>query len=397
VHLSSRHTGEVTADGSTDGGSDIASDVVTQIRIARQKVDNRCMPSHDHLRPVHEPEQPAHPAGATSRQRDIVVIGASAGGVETLKTLVPMLPAELPAAVFVVLHMMPGGTSVLPRILARHSALAVASAEDGEPVERGRIYVAPPDHHMLLADGRVRLTRGPRENGHRPAVDPLFRSAARGYENRVVGVVLSGALDDGTAGLKMIRDNGGATIVQDPDEATYPSMPRSALEHEPLAEAVAIAGMAERICELVDEQLDPRPTPPADDPPEETDQPDRADDDPRAGMLTGITCPECGGALWEHDENGLLRFKCHVGHAYSVESLDSDQSDSLEGALWAALRNLQERGDLFRRLSRRAGGDQRLDAKARTADRHAGVLRSFVTSFGREPGEAGDSGLELRR
>jgi two-component system chemotaxis response regulator CheB len=326
-------------------------------------------------------------------QRDIVVVGASAGGVEALGTLMSGLPPELGAAVLVVLHMLPGGVSVLPKILSRAGPLPAASAVDGEPIERGRVYVAPSDQHMLVANGHIRLTRGPRENGHRPAVDPLFRSAARAYGRRVIGVVLSGALDDGTAGLRVISDVGGLALVQDPSGALYPSMPSNALDHSPTARAVPIEQLAGTICAALDEPLQGveeelvaagLKSEPA--------SPDRSDDDPRAGLLTGITCPECGGALWEHDEEGLLRFKCHVGHAYSADSLEISQSQSLEASLWAALRSLQERADLFRRLARRVGGEGRLERKARIADQHAEVLRSLVTSIGREPGTAGEAG-----
>jgi two-component system chemotaxis response regulator CheB len=325
-------------------------------------------------------------------QRDIVVVGASAGGVEALARLVGGLPRELPAAVFVVLHVMPGGTSVLAQILARAGALHASTAVDGEPVQRGRIYVAPPDHHMLLGAERVELTRGPRENGHRPAVDPLFRSAARAYGSRVIGVVLSGALDDGTAGLRMISDAGGATFVQDPDDAIYSSMPASALTHTPGARAVAMGELAGALVAALEEPL-PEPHPSPHDALESAppvDQPDRSDDSPRNGALTSITCPECGGSLWEHDEEGLARFKCHVGHAYSAESLEVSHSESLEGSLWAAVRSLQERADLFRRLARRSGGDARLRQKAEAAGSHATLLRSLVTSFGSEPGTAGE-------
>jgi two-component system, chemotaxis family, protein-glutamate methylesterase/glutaminase len=346
---------------------------------------------------VVRPERLTWPQRAPDRrmQRDVIVVGASAGGVEALGTLVAGLPAELGAAVFVVLHVLPGGVSVLPKILARAGNLPVAAAVDGEPVERGRVYVAPADHHMLLRDGCVQLARGPRENGHRPAVDPLFRSAADAYGSRVIGVVLSGALDDGTAGLRMISDAGGMALVQDPADALYPGMPISALDRDPSARAVPIHALAHTICTAVDEPLVAEEMPQEnlaiDAGKSDPDSDERSDDDPRAGVLTSITCPECGGALWEHDDEGVLRFKCHVGHAYSAESLEVAQSQSLEGALWAALRSLQERADLFRRLARRTGGDERLEVKARTADDHASVLRSLVTSFGREPGAAGEA------
>jgi two-component system, chemotaxis family, protein-glutamate methylesterase/glutaminase len=310
--------------------------------------------------------------------------------VEALGELVERLPPELPAAVFIVLHVSPGGTSVLPQILARRTTLPVATASDGEPIERGRVYIAPPDHHMLIHDGRVVLTHGPRENGVRPAIDPLFRSAARAYGTRVIGVVLSGALDDGTAGLRMITEAGGMGLVQDPDEALYPSMPQHALEHD-APRAVPIGDMADAICAGLEEplSLDPEPAGTAGNPdPHGVDE--RSDDvDPRSGALTALTCPECGGALWEHDEEGLLRFRCHVGHAYSADSLDVGQSQAVEMALWAALRSLQERADLFRKLARRSTGS-RFAEKARIADEHAEILRRVVTTIGREPGEAGE-------
>jgi two-component system chemotaxis response regulator CheB len=324
----------------------------------------------------------AHPARA-SVQRDIVVVGASAGGVEALGTLFAGFPQELPAAVFVVLHVMSGGASVLPKILTRAGALPVGAAVDGEPIERGRAYVAPSDHHMVVLDGHVHLTRGPRENGHRPAVDPLFRSAARAFGSRVVGVVLSGALDDGTAGLRMIAQAGGRAFVQDPASAPYASMPASALAHSPRASAVPIEQLADAICSAIDEPLaDEHDSPTIALKSRTVAEPDRSDGDPRAGELTAITCPECGGSLWEHEEQGLVRFKCHVGHAYTPESLDVNQSESLEVVLWAAVRSLQERAELSRRLARRVGDQERLERKAHDAEHHARVLRVLVVSLG---------------
>src|SRR5438874_5444198 len=189
-------------------------------------------------------------------QRDIVVMGASAGGVETLATLVSGLPAEFPAAIFVVLHLLPTGQSVLPEILDRAGPLPAATAESGETIDRGRIYVAPPDRHLLLLPGRVRLTNGPRENGHRPALDPLFRSAVRTYRQRVIAVVLSGSLDDGTAGLRLVKRLGGTTVAQDPEDALYPSMPASAVANEAADYVLPIADIAALLCELVDTPIE---------------------------------------------------------------------------------------------------------------------------------------------
>jgi two-component system chemotaxis response regulator CheB len=184
---------------------------------------------------------------------DIVVVGASAGGVEALAELAASLPASLPAnlpaAVFVVLHVPATGTSALPDILSRHGPLPASHVKDGELVERGRIYVAPPDQHVLLRGGHVHLTRGPRENGHRPAVDSLFRSAAREYATRVIGVVLSGALDDGTAGLLAIKSRGGVAVVQEAGDALYPGMPCHALEHVRVDHVVAVASMGKLLAQ----------------------------------------------------------------------------------------------------------------------------------------------------
>jgi two-component system chemotaxis response regulator CheB len=316
-------------------------------------------------------------------RRDIVVLGASAGGVESLQQVVAALPAELAASIFVVLHVPPSGTSVLPQILARSGPLAATAARDGEPFERGHVYVAPSDHHMLVDDGAIRLTRAPRENGHRPAIDPLFRSVARAHGPRVVGVLLSGANDDGAAGLQAIRRRGGATLAQDPKDALYPAMPAAAVRVDAVDRVLPAAAIAGAIVGLVDTPVAiPDNGGDVDDDPSE---PDRADDGHEQGDITGLTCPDCGGALWETREGDLVRFKCHVGHAFSPASLDGEQAQALEMALWAALRSLQERADLFRRLARRQGGSQRFLARAEGCEDHAAVLRRLITTIGREP------------
>ena len=187
----------------------------------------------------------------------IVVVGASAGGVEALAELAASLPSELSAAVFVVLHLPPTGTSALPEILHRHGPLPAAHVKDGEPIQPGRIYVAPPDHHVLLRTGHVHLSRGPRENGHRPAIDPLFRSAAREYATRVIGLVLSGALDDGTAGLLAIKSRGGIAVVQDPADALYPGMPSNALGHVPVDHVLPAASIGKLLARLIAASAEP--------------------------------------------------------------------------------------------------------------------------------------------
>jgi two-component system chemotaxis response regulator CheB len=319
-------------------------------------------------------------------QRDLIVVGASAGGVQALQRLVADLPPELPASVLVVLHMMSSGTSVLDSILGRAGELPVTKAVDGEPLERGHVYVAPPDHHLLLRGGSIHLSNGPRENGHRPAVDPLFRSAARAYGSRVIGVVLSGTLDDGTDGLRLIKARGGATVVQDPDDATYGDMPRSAIEFVGPDRVVPIAEMGRLLCELLDAPLEPRPEKSVADPREqELDlvEVELGREEPE-GDASLLTCPSCGGVLMEREDGSMVRFACSVGHAYSPESLVEQQGEALESALWQALRTLEERADLLERMSKRAqrrGLGETGERMKRRADRvadHATEIRNTI-------------------
>jgi two-component system chemotaxis response regulator CheB len=288
---------------------------------------------------------------------EIVVIGASAGGVEALRTIAAGLPGDLPAAVFVVLHLPSGGTSVLPAILQRAGDLPASSALDGEPVEPGRIYVAPPDHHLLVDDDVVRLARGPRENGHRPAIDTLFRSAARSYGSRTIGVVLSGVLDDGTAGLATIKAAGGQTIVQDPDDALYAARPRAAIAYADREHVVAAAAIPELVVRLAKEPPRPEADPPGgssdvlEEPLVAVDR--GSSDQPQPGDPSGFTCPDCSGGLWEAGENGVPRFRCRTGHQFSLETLLEQQSQSVENALWSALRSLEERAAMLRRIAQR--------------------------------------------
>ena len=318
---------------------------------------------------------------------DIVVVGASAGGVEALVSLAASLPADLQAAVFVVLHVPSTGTSALPDILGRHGRLPAGHVKDGEPIELGRIYVAPPDHHLLIRTGHVHLARGPRENGHRPAVDPLFRSAAREYATRVIGVVLSGALDDGTAGLVAVKSRGGIAVVQDPQDALYPGMPASALEHAEVDHVLPAAAMGALLARLAAE--------PAEEPsgPAPTDMKVEVEvegfslvamEGEHPGEPSGFSCPDCSGVLWAIQDGGMQRFRCRVGHAWSPESLLTRQSEALEAALWIALRSLEERAALARRLAepaRRRGHTitaSRFEEQASEAQQAARVVRELL-------------------
>jgi two-component system chemotaxis response regulator CheB len=317
--------------------------------------------------------------------RDIVLIGASAGGVQALSEVVGGLPFDFPAAIFIVLHISPYGRSALPAILSRAGKLPAAHAEDGEPVQPGRIYVAPPDHHLVVEGDVVRLSRAATENAQRPAIDVLFRTAAQAYRRRVVGVVLTGNLDDGTAGLAVVKRHGGTAVVQDPDEADYPSMPQSAIANVEVDFILPLAGIAPLLVELIREPLEePEPEPEDRDMKEELEHGDDVEDQP--GVPSDLTCPECGGSLRESRVEDVVHFRCRTGHAYSPETLLAKQHDVIEAALWAAVRSLQENADLARRMERRLSqshrlspaAEQRYERRAEEAERHAEVLRRLL-------------------
>ena len=320
---------------------------------------------------------------------DIITIGASAGGVEALAELVRGLPGDLPASVFVALHVPPHGTSVLPRILGRRGALPARHAEDGEAIVPGRIYVAPPDLHLLIRRGVVRLSRGPRENGFRPAIDPLFRSAARWYGARVVGVVLSGTLDDGTAGLLAIKERGGVAVVQDPDDALFPGMPRNAIDSAPVDHVLPASGIPDLLNQLArDGAAGEGDAPMPDDMDLEAEMAEfdlqAIQGDERPGTPSGFACPDCAGVLWEIQDGEMVRFRCRVGHAWSPTSLLAAQSKSLETALWTAFRALEERAALAERMARRfrtkgrAGAASRFEAQARQAKERSALIRQVL-------------------
>ena len=323
-------------------------------------------------------------AATESTGHDIVVVGASAGGVEALRAVVSELPADLDATVFVVLHLPPSGTSVLPRILGRAGAMSAVHAADGVRFERGCIYIAPPDRHMRFSDGSLRLDRGPRENGHRPAVDPMFRSAADAFGGRVIGVILSGVLDDGAAGLVAIKHGGGATLVQAAADAMYPTMPGAAIEAVGEPDVVGTAGeLAAAIVELTRQPPNgPAPAAVADPPlAEETFvEVDRgSSEQPHEGRPSGYTCPECHGALWEAHDGPVTRYRCRTGHEFSPESLVTQQHEHVERALWAALRALEEKAAMLRRLSIRLRDHDRRRSAVRLERKANAILEEAVT------------------
>lgn len=311
--------------------------------------------------------------------RDLVVIGASAGGVETLKLLVARLPADLAAAVCVVLHIAPDSPSALASILRRSGPLPCRAAQDGDELVDGEILVAPPDRHLVIEDGHVRLSVGPRENNHRPAVDALFRTAAQARGEGVIGVVLSGNRDDGTAGLAMIKSRGGVAVVQDPSDALYPGMPASAIANVAVDSVVPAADIGETIAAMVNGKDAPQGsghTPPRDRP--------RGDD-------SSVTiCPDCGGVLTENNEAGTMLWACRVGHRYSPDSLIEAQGTELEAALWAAVRAVQDRTLLLTRIAEQlesrgqVRSAQRFRRRAHDTHGQAQLVRRALAQAARE-------------
>lgn len=332
--------------------------------------------------------------------KDIVVIGASAGGVEALQRLCATLPADFPATVFVVQHLSPSARSLLPMLLGRAGALPASSPEDGEEIKRGRIYVGAPDLHMLLRPGRVLMRRGPHENRTRPAVNALFRSAALAYGGRVIGVVLTGLLDDGTEGLIAIKAAGGLSVIQDPKDAEWPSMPQNALKRDHVDYAVRLDELGELLTRLVREQAsDGIPLPP------EYAIEDRMaaqeisvmqDDIVTPGEPSHISCPDCGGVLNQIEVEHEPRFRCQVGHAFTPLGLAAAQSDELERALSVAARTHRDRVRLFTQMrdSAQARGLEHAEARWIQASRESEdmvlILEKAMATLSRRPieGEA---------
>jgi two-component system, chemotaxis family, protein-glutamate methylesterase/glutaminase len=320
---------------------------------------------------------------------DLIVIGASAGGVEALKVLVSGLPYDLPAAVCVILHVSPTGPSLLSEILTRAGSLPASQVVKEEEIKLGRIYVAPPDHHLVVEQGYVRVTRGPKENRFRPAVDVLFRSAAYMYGPRVIGVILTGALDDGTAGLWAVKDRGGLAVVQDPKDAFVASMPQSALRHVRVDACLPLTDIAPALVRLAGEPA-----------PAEGGYPvskklaieaRMAREEPaldtgilEVGQLSPYTCPECHGALLQLQDGSFTRFRCHTGHAYSLNTLLADVTESLEESLGNTLRLVNEKILLLRHLSKHARDlkDVALaevaERKAHAAEQSNELIREFL-------------------
>lgn len=299
----------------------------------------------------------------------LVVIGTSAGGVEALRTLASQLPGDFTAPICVVIHIPPDAPGLLPSILANAGPLPAAHASTGVKMQPGRFYIAPPDHHLVVEDGLLQLTKGPRENRFRPAVDPLFRSAAEAYGPRAIGVVLTGRLDDGTAGLKAIKRLGGTTVIQDPRDAVFPSMPLNAARQVAIDHCVPLDDMGRLLTELARTPL-PEAARPQVPPALEVELNIAKERNPlEAGILqlgkpSAISCPECHGVLLEVDDNGMVRYRCHTGHAFSAETLLAAIGEGIEESLWTTVRALEEAQILLRQLAEHV----KLHDESRAAD-----------------------------
>ena len=319
----------------------------------------------------------------------LVVVGTSAGGIDALRFLAAGLPETFPAAICAVIHTSPDSPGVLPDILNRAGHLSVRAARDRQRMEPGHLYLAPPDHHLLVEPGSVRVTRGPRENGFRPAIDPLFRSAAQVYGPAAVGVILTGNLDDGTAGLWILKRLGGIAIVQSPDDALFPSMPWHALRHVRVDYSVPLSGIPSVLMKVTAEAA---PDAKAIEVPEHLDVEVKIakEENPREAGLESLgrpspyACPECHGVLLELTQEGRGRFRCHIGHAYSVESLLAAIKDEIELDLDTAIRSLEEGALLMDRIARQL---------TESDQRHAAALTKAAAARARRQSEAVRSAL----
>ncbi|MEG3899558.1 MULTISPECIES: chemotaxis protein CheB [unclassified Microcoleus] len=320
------------------------------------------------------------------RGHDIIVIGTSAGGLKALGAIVGRLPADIDAALFIVQHLAADKPSILHQILADVGSLPASHPSDSEPIQKGRIYVAPPDYHLLVNQGSMRVVRGPQENRFRPAIDALFRSAARAYGSRVVGVVLTGYLDDGTVGLQAVKKRGGVAIVQDPKEAEYPSMATSALRYVKVDHCLPLAEIPDLLVQLskqpaADEEAYPVT--------EEIEIESKIAEQQMntqeflknveaIGTRTTYTCPECNGSIWQIGKSEPLRFRCHIGHSFTADVFLSEQTQNIENALWSAVRAMEEKVTFSRQMSERMKNYNLQSAAAKYED-HATSLDAEVS------------------
>ena len=317
---------------------------------------------------------------------DIIVIGASAGGIKALGVLVGALPADIDATLFIVQHLAADTPSILPQILADVGSLPASHPSDGEPILPGRIYVAPPDYHLLLNQGSMRVVRGPQENRFRPAIDALFRSAARTYGPRVVGVVLTGYLDDGTVGLQAVKKRGGVALVQDPNEAEYPSMAKSALRYVQVDRCLPLAEIPDLLVHLSKEPAAEEDAYPVTEEIEieskiaeqQMNTQEFLENVEAIGTRTTYTCPECNGSIWQIGKEEPLRFRCHIGHSFTANTFLAEQTQNLENALWSAVRAMEEKVTFLRQMASQMS-NYNLQTAVAKYENHANSLDAEVS------------------
>jgi two-component system chemotaxis response regulator CheB len=333
---------------------------------------------------------------------DLIVIGTSAGGLEALRVIARGLPRDIPAAILIVMHTSPEGPHLLPDLLSKAGPVEIARTVNGAVIEHGKVYIAPPDHHLLVKENRISLSRGPKENRSRPAIDPLFRTAAAAYGPRVVGVILTGMLDDGTAGLSAVKERGGISVVQDPEDALYPSMPNSALRYVGADFMLPISEIAPLLARLAREPTNTPENLPVSQLIEieskfvEMEAMSMKDMD-AIGSHAGVSCPECHGPIWKIKDGTLQRYRCHVGHAYTAQTMVAGQIEAQETHLWQALRLMKERVSLIAEIRAHAPNDHPSNApdpyksEVRRLEKNISLLQEMVEE-GLSPWER-DSGL----
>lgn len=334
---------------------------------------------------------------------EIIVIGTSAGGLAALQELLGNLPVDFKTPIFIVQHNAAHTHSYLPEILSQNGMLPASHPQDGQLIEQGNVYVAPPDHHLIVEGGRILVKKGPKENRFRPCIDTLFRSAAYAYGNAVIGVILTGMLDDGSSGMWSIQRMGGTTIVQSPQEAAYPSMPLSVLQYIEPDYTVPLAQMSSLLAELTfkpmknqlaidEQQMKLMKT--------EIQIASERNGFERGIMQMGepsnLTCPDCGGAMVRLKEGALTRYRCHTGHGFSSGSLIEEVKETIEKTLWQAVRSFEE---MVMLLQQTAGPlevdkDQTDDADAigdiQHATKYANALRGVIFGYLSESANRGD-------
>jgi two-component system, chemotaxis family, protein-glutamate methylesterase/glutaminase len=328
------------------------------------------------------------------RAPNIIVIGASAGGLKAISRLLGRLPADLKAAVFICVHVPPDRPSRLPEIFSKAGPLKAHHPADRESIREGCIYVAPPDNHLLVGRDSVRVIRGPQENRYRPAIDALFRSAALAHGPRVIGVVLSGQLQDGTVGLQAVQRCGGVTVVQDPQDAEYDSMPASAMRYVEVEHCVALEALPELLLRVIGRSTGDTGRAPA---PQDIEVESLIAEQQlntaqflekveSIGSRTTYACPLCNGSIWQIGKKDPLRFRCHVGHSFTAEFFWAEQSQNLENALWSAIRLMEEKVTFARQFAERMNANKlpevaaRYEAHAKQIDKELGVIRDIIVS-----------------